>query len=245
MKKTLAITLILCAVAALGTSCGDDELPAPQNTNTGSTDNDVKKPSIVASSIHFDLSNRVLTFEASCPQGTWVQVLLRQLTNGTNQELLNVNYNSTSRLYYVNLPVLVGGSSYSYCIIGYDSEGGEAVRTAEQTFFIPKNSPPSAPSTANIKAYPPSSPNATDGYIKGTAITKAMEYSTDDGRTWVSVTVAGIISGLSPGDVLLRLAETSTTEAGEYSTITVPPYKSNTDLDGTDGTSEGLHVRRH
>ena len=244
MKKTIAIILILCAVAVLGTGCGDDELPAPQNTNNDSTGNDVKKPSIVASSIHFNPSNRVLTFEASCPQGTWMQVLVRQLTNGTNENLHDVNYNPTSRQYYVNLSGLVEGSTYSYCIIGYDSEGNEAVRTAEQTFSLPKNGPPSAPSTANIKAYPPSSPNATDGYIKGTIITKAMEYSTDGGQTWVPVTVAGIISGLAPGDVLLRFAETSTTEAGEYATITVPPYKSNTDLDGTDGTSEGLHIRR-
>lgn len=227
-----------------GTSCGDDELPAPQNTNNNSTGNDIKKPSIVESSIHFNPSIRVITFEASCPLGTRVQLLLRQLTNGTSEELLSINYNTTSRRYYVNLTGLVGGSTYSFCIIGYDSEGNEAVRTAEQTFSLPKNDPPSAPSTANIKAYPPSSPNATDGYIKGAVITKAMEYSIDDGQTWMSVTVAGIISGLSPGNVLLRLAETPTTEAGKYATITVPPYKSNTDLDGTDGTSEGLHVRR-
>ncbi|MBR5053362.1 MAG: hypothetical protein IKW91_09065 [Bacteroidaceae bacterium] len=243
MKKTLANLFILCAIALFCFGCGDD-VPEPDNSGTTPNPDNIIKPTIDESSITYSATSKVVTFKASCPDGTKVRVLFRQLTNGTEEKLLDVSYNTSSRLYYTNLPVLVGGSTYAFCIIGYDKEGKEAVRTAERTFSLPKDAAPDAPSTANIKAYSPSAPNATDGYIRGDVISRAMEYSTDNGQTWKPVTVPGIISNLAPGNVLLRLAETPTTEAGKIATIAVPPYKSNTDIDGTDGTSEGLHIRR-
>ena len=224
-------------------SCGDD-VPEPDNSGTTPTPVNIVKPTIDESSITYSASSKVVTFKASCPDGTRVRVLFRQLTNGSEEKLLDVSYNTSSRLYYVNLPTLVGGSTYSFCVIGYDKDGKEAVRTVERTFSLPKDAAPDAPSTANIKAYSPSAPDATDGYIRGDVISKAMEYSTDNGKTWARIIMAGIISNLAPGNVLLRIAETATTEAGKTATITVPPYRSNTDIDGTDGTSEGLHIRR-
>ena len=242
MKQKLA-TILLSAIAMLCLSCGDD-LPEPgSNGNTPAPDN-VIKPTIVESSVTYNASAKVVTFKASCPNGTKVRVLFRQLTNGTEEKLLDVSYNTNSQQYYTKLPALVGGSSYAFCVIGYDDKGNEAVRSAEQTFSLPKDPSPDAPTTTGIKAFSPSAPDAADGYIKGDVISRTMEYSTDDGQTWTPVTEPGIIRNLSPGDVLLRIAETATTEAGKWATITVPPYRSNTDIGGSDGTSEGLHVRR-
>ena len=247
MKKTFAY-ILLCTITLFCFSCGDD-LPEPESQSnenpTPPATSNVKVPTIDESSITCNTSLKVINFKASCPNGTRVRVLFRQLTNGTNQMMQDVSYNTTSQQYYTKFPALVGGSEYSFCIIGYDNEGKEAVRSTERTFTLPKDAAPDAPSITNIKAYPPSAPNASDGYIRGDVISKAMEYSTDDGKTWTPVTVAGTISNLLPGNVLLRLKETATTEASKPAIITVPPYKSNTDIDGTDGTSEGLFIRRH
>lgn len=227
----------------LGISCGDD-LPEPENNVTTNT-NDVRVPTIDESSISYDASIQIVTFKASCPISTKVMVLLRQLTNGTDERLVNYSYyEKSSNQYRVKLSMLVGGSTYSYCVVGFDSEGRDAVRSAERTFVHPKDAGPSAPSMVGVKAYPPSSRDVADGYIEGVVITKAMEYSTNDGKTWTPVTEAGIIQNLRSGNVLLRLAETPTQEASSSVTIVVPPYKNNTDVDGTDGTSEGLQVRR-
>lgn len=242
MKQKVANIILYCLVAILCLSCGDDQPLAPVNI-TPPTEN-VKAPVVDESSVSFDPSSQVLVFKALCPFGSIVRVRLRQLTNGTEEYLLDVSYNTNSQRYFVKFPKLVGGSTYAFCIVGYDVEGKEASRSAEQTFSLPKNAAPEAPATAGIKAYPPSAPEATDGYISGSVITKAMEYSITDGRTWMPVTLTGIVQNLPPGNVLLRLAETPTTEAGKVATIIVPPYRSNTDLDGTDGTSEGMNVRR-
>jgi len=245
MKKTTAINIIVFGfVALLCISCGDD-VAEPSVQQPASEQSNVRVPTIEESSVSYDASMQIVTFKASCPIGTRVMLLLRQLTNGSDEKLLSYSYYDTgSKEYRVKLANLVGGSTYAYCIVGYDSNGADAVRTAERTFTHPKNAAPAAPSMVGVKAFPPTSRDVADGYIQGVVITKAMEYSTDDGRTWTPVSKAGIIENLQSGNVLLRLAATSTTEASESATITVPPYKNNTDIDGTDGTSEGLQVRR-
>jgi hypothetical protein len=246
MKKTLAFILILCSAAMLCLSCGDDPVvpPTPTGGDENPSQTTVNTPTIDESTIKYKESTMVVTFQASCPTGTHLKLLLSKKTNGTEETWLDVKYNTSSRQYFVQLQGLVGGTTYSFCIVGYDSEGKEAKRTAEITFTLPKDPAPDAPSTEHLKAYPPTSRNASDGYIQGAGISKAMEYSTDEGETWKPVEEGGKISNLRPGIVLLRLAETPTTEAGKTASITVPPYKSNTDLDGSEGTSEGLHVRR-
>lgn len=229
----------------LCTGCGGDDLPEPENQNpTSTTTDNPNAPKIDEASIVYNASVRTITFKASCPEGTIVKVLLRQHTNGTEERLMPVFYNSSSRQYYINLLNLIGNSTYSFCIIGYDIEGKEAVRSTERTFTLPKDAAPNAPNTLGIKAYAPSAPDLADGYIRGNIITQDLEYSIDNGRTWTPVTTDGIISNLQSGNVLLRIAETLTTEAGRTATIVVPPFKSNTDTDGTGGNSEGLHIRR-
>lgn len=224
-------------------SCGGDDLPEPQVENT-ITDDDAARPTIDDASVSYDASLRLILFKASCPANTNVKVLLRQLTNGTTEKLLEANYNSSGRQYYIQLKYLLGGTEYAFCVVGYDSKGREALRTTERTFTTPKDEAPDAPITSGIKTYPPSAPNLTDGYITGSVITEGMEYSMDNGRTWLPVTEKGIIRNLRPGDVLLRWAETPTTHAGKTATVTVPSYVNNIDLDGTNGTSQGLYVRR-
>ena len=243
MKKTVAYIFAFCAVALFSTSCGDD-LPGPKNNTPAPVTNNVKAPTITESSISYNPKSQIITFKASCPEGTTVKVLFRQLTNGSMEKLLDVGYNSNSQQYYIQVPALTGGSDYVFCIVGYNTEGKEATRSAERAFSLPKDPAPEAPSTTGIKAFSPSSEGATDGYIVGTIITKAMEYSIDEGKTWTPVTEVGKISNLPPCTLLLRLMATATTEASLPATIIVPAYHSNTDLDGKDGTSEGLRVRR-
>jgi len=244
MKKITATLLILGAAIMLCTGCGDDDLPEPQNPNAGTTTADAQNPTINESSISYNESLRTITFEATRPTGTMLRLLLRQLTNGTEERLLEVYYNSSSRQYFIKLTNLVGGSKYSFCIIGFDKEKKEVIRTAEWTFTLPKDFGPAAPLVSGIEAFAPTSPNAADGYLKGNVITTALEYSTDEGKTWTPVTENGKISNLRPGKVLLREAETPTTEAGNIASVEVPQFTSNTDLDGTDGKSQGMSVRR-
>ena len=243
MKKTVAYIFIFCAAILFNTSCGDD-LPGPENDNTVPVTNNVKAPTITESSISYNAKYQIVSFKASCPEGTKVMVLFRQLTNGSMEKLLDVDYNSNSQHYFTQIPVLTGGSDYVFCIIGYDAEGKEVTRSKEYPFSLPKDPAPEAPLTTGITVYPPTSAEATDGRIIGTVITKAMEYSIDEGKTWTPVTEAGKITNLPPCTLLLRLTATATTEASLPATIVVPPYHSNTDLDGKDGTSEGLRVRR-
>lgn len=243
MKKTIAFILILCSAVMLCISCGDDPV-VPPNPTPEPEPTPVNVPTIDESTVKYKESTMVVTFQATCPSGTHLKLLLCKKTNGTEETWMEVKYNTSSRQYFVQLQGLVGGTTYSFCIVGYDSEGKEAKRTAEQTFTLPKDPAPEAPPTSNMKAYAPTSRNASDGCIKGTDITRALEYSTDEGETWKPVEVIGIISNLKPGNVLLRVAETATTNAGKTASIIVPPYKSNTDPDGSGGSSEGLNTRR-
>ena len=66
----------------------------------------------------------------------------------------------------------------------------------------------------------------------------------DEGATWSPVTEAGAIRQLPSGKILVRLAETPTAEASREAFIVIPKYKSNTDIDGDGGTSQGLRSPR-
>ena len=201
---------------------------------------DVLKPKIDESTIVCDLTSKVITFKGERPVGTKIQVLVRQLTNGTYEIQSDAQFLATEQEFLFNISKLVGGSTYAYYIIGFDSNGVECYRSAEYTFSLPKSSGPPAPSISGIKAYAPTSLVASDGYLEGSIITEELEYSIDEGNKWMPVTMVGYITGLPSGKVLLRIAETPTREAGHSSYVIVPIYKSNTDLDGNDGHSEGL-----
>ena len=139
---------------------------------------------------------------------------------------------------------LISGSTYAYYVIAYNSNGEETFRSKEHTFTLPKNPGPPIPVVKDIIAHAPTSLVASDGYIEGDVISQEMEYSIDDGKEWKMVTEPGIIRQLPSGKVLLRIAETQTTEASKTASVIVPIYKSNTDLTGEKGTSDGTKVKK-
>ena len=247
MKQIRSLSILLAATLVLGISCGggDEATPshqAPEVTPQPSTPT-VQVPTIDEASIRCDVVSNTIYFHATRPAGTKMQVLLCQQTNGTGEQLLEVSYSTAGKFFYVTLVDLVPGATYTYSIIGYNSKGTEAFRSAEQTFTMPKAAAPLPPSTANIQAYAPSTLHGTDGYLEGEVLTMEIEYSTDGGETWTAVTEDGVIRNLPPGKVLIRLAESPTTEAGMSAEVTVPEYHSNTDPDGDGGTSDGMRVK--
>ena len=70
----------------------------------------------------------------------------------------------------------------------------------------------------SIKADKATAADAKDSKITG--VDPSMEYSTDGGDTWNDVT-GNEITGLEPGDVLIRTKETRTEVAGNITTITI------------------------
>ena len=78
---------------------------------------------------------------------------------------------------------------------------------------------PDAPS--GLVPTAPTTNGGSDGQISG--VTTAMEYSTDNGSTWIKVT-ANPITGLKAGKVLVRFAGTATTNPGKNATVIVPEY---------------------
>lgn len=250
MKKIRSFVFILGTALMLCISCGGDDQPTPsglsQDSNGQGYSNTpaVQTPTIVESSIACDFAQKIIYFNAVCPAGGKIQVLIYPQDNESEEVLLDVSYRSISQLYSVNIQELVPGSTYHYYVICYNSQGKEVLRSEKHTLTMPKNAAPLAPSVNNIQAYGPTTIQGADGYLEGNVITLDMEYSIDDGETWIPVEEAGFIRNLRPGKVLLRLAETPTTEAGLSAEVTVPEHKSNTDPDGDKGTSEGLKSRK-
>jgi len=226
MKKLRFFFLIFGAIVMLGTSC----------------DNSPITPTIDESTIsHKELENRtiVVSFKAKCPNGTSTKVQFKQRPNGLDETTVDAKFypavEECSAVF--SNPQ---GSSYAYYVLGYNSDGKHCYTSKEGTFDVSKNPGPAAPSATSINAHAPSSLIASDGYLEGSILTEAIEYSIDEGKTWAPVTEKGFIRGLRPGKVQLRFAETPTTKVGKTSTIVVPAYKSNTDMDGDGGTSEGV-----
>lgn len=246
MKQICSFLLICGALFALS-SCGGDDAGSnepKQGTTQGQPSTpSVQFPTLDESSITCDFKERIIYFHGECPIGTSFKVHLSAQDETIEDQLVEVGYRNVSKLYYISLAKLQPGMTYTFYIIGYDSKGNEALRSAEQTFSMPKNASPKAPSVYNVNTYAPTSIHGTDGYAEGAVITLEMEYSTDNGQSWQPVVEAGYIRNVPTGKVLLRLAETATTEAGLSAELTIPAYKSNADPDGDDGTSEGMRVR--
>lgn len=227
MKKFFSLLLVFGVAVMLCTGCDPDPV----------------RPTIEESSIsHTDPTPQgvTVTFKAECPESTKVAVRFHQRSNGNQEITINAQYRPYAEKYFAPSGALVGGSTYAYYVVGYDNEGKECCLSQEHTFNVPKNGAPQAPQVSSVKVYAPTSLVASDGYIEGDILTKELEYSLDEGETWTAISEEGFIRGLRPGKVQLRVAETPTTEAGKVSTIDVPPYKSNTDLDGDGGKSEGV-----
>lgn len=250
MKQIVPQILFLVAAFVLCNSCGGgDDQPAPnsQAQNPSGTNQPTERktqvPTIDEASITYDAASNTIYFHGTRPAGTKIQVQLFRQTDETEEQVMDVSYSAGGQFYFVNVASLTPGAAYSYYVIGYDSKGDEAFKTAEQSFTMPKAAAPAPPSTVAIQAYAPTTLHGTDGYLEGVVITTEMEYSLDGGETWTAVAEAGFIRNLPPGKLLLRLAETATTEAGRAATVTVPEYRSNTDPSGEGGNSEGMRVK--
>lgn len=250
MKQIVPQILFLVAAFVLCNSCGGgDDQPAPnsQAQNPSGTNQPTERktqvPTIDEATITYDAASNTIYFHGTRPAGTKIQVQLFRQTDETEEQVMDVSYSAGGQFYFVNVASLTPGAAYSYYVIGYDSKGDEAFKTAEQSFTMPKAAAPAPPSTVAIQAYAPTTLHGTDGYLEGVVITTEMEYSLDGGETWTAVAEAGFIRNLPPGKLLLRLAETATTEAGRAATVTVPEYRSNTDPSGEGGNSEGMRVK--
>lgn len=89
---------------------------------------------------------------------------------------------------------------------------------AVTTITVGTKAAPEAIKKDSIKADKATAADAKDSKITG--VDPSMEYSTDGGNTWKDVT-GNEITGLEPGDVLIRTKETRTEVAGDITTITI------------------------
>ena len=251
MKKIALLILLSAFTCAFTIGCGGDEPDTtPKSSSSGSQSGggttpppSPDDPYINESSIECDVPNMIITFQGT-PNKGFIEVLFRQLTNGDAERRMNVSRDNTKQLYYVKLTKLTGGSEFAFHVLAYNQYNQEVFRSAERRFTLPKEGSPAAPTLAGIQVFSPTSHVATDGYATGGCLTKAMEYSTDEGESWTPVAEAGAIRNLPPGKVLVRLTETATSEASLPAFFIIPKYKSNTDLDGDGGTSPGLRSPR-
>ncbi len=111
-----------------------------------------------------------------------------------------------------------------------DTEKNDTQKDDTESTDTSKKTGPEAPSSSKITYTAPTSISGTDAKITG--VDSTMEYSTDGGKTWISV-IGTEITGLSAGEVWIRVKETSDTAAGEILKITIPAYQSTTDTVAT------------
>lgn len=92
-----------------------------------------------------------------------------------------------------------------------------------------------------LEAVNVSAEDAKDGVVTG--ITDAMEYSTDDGKTWTAVPDnADKIDGLPAGEVLVRYTETDDKNASPYATVAIGVASKTEGVVDFNPTAGGTHV---
>ena len=129
----------------------------------------------------------------------------------------------------------------SYSVMAMCKNG---VQMHSQQVVVLKKENTAAPDLSGASVTPESALNAKDGSIIAASVTPAMEYSTDDGTTWKTVTEVGIISGLSVGQdwqaapitVLVRYAETETSASSPTASAQLGITKYTVSASATDGT---------
>lgn len=164
------------------------------------------------------------TMEYSTDGGTtWKSVTGTEITGLAGGVSVSIRVKETNDTY--------AGASVVVTVPEYKNSGGGNGDSKADTensgkTDTSKKTGPAAPSSSKIKYTAPTNTTGTDGKITG--VDSTMEYSTDGGKTWTSV--AGTeITGLSAGEVWIRIKETSDTAAGEVLKITIPAYQSTTD----------------
>lgn len=221
--------------------CGDDPIePNKGQEEKPEPEQKVEElPTVDESSVSY--KNGFIIFTGTRPTTShYFKIWVSEQQEGAQEKEYNVKYFTGKRLYQAKADDLKRGEKYWCRIGGFNYNGEKVMETSRLTIEVVKDDSPDAPAVDAITAVAPTTKTGADGYLKGKVITTDMEYSTDDGKTWTSVTTSGIITGLKSGVVLLRYKETDKQLAGKSASITVPQHTSNTDANGEGGKSEGL-----
>lgn len=116
----------------------------------------------------------------------------------------------------------IGGTNVTVRVKETDTTKAGASKMVVIPDFVKEDGKADGPAApTGLGATAPTSKNGTDGKVFGA--NAAMEYSTDGGATWKPVTET-VITGLSAGDVKVRVKETDSTKAGAIATVTVPDF---------------------
>jgi len=112
----------------------------------------------------------------------------------------------------VSLTTILDGNSPKFYVRKSAGEGTEPGEWMEVTLVSRPSEPTGLTSNNATNA------NTADGTIAG--VDNTMEYSADNGKTWIAVS-QNTINGLIPGDYLVRVKATNDTPAGRPAEVTV------------------------
>lgn len=235
--KTMAFVL-MASMTVVG--CGTDDEPIKPDTEPEKKPEKVEElPTVDEASVVY--KNGYFVFSGTRPTTShYFKIWVSEQQEGSQEKEYKVEYFIGKRQYQAKADDLKPGEKYWCRIGGFNYKGEKVMETSRLTIEVVKDDSPDAPAVDAITAVAPTTKTGADGYLKGKVITTDMEYSTDDGKTWTSVTTSGIINGLKSGVVLLRYKETDKQQAGKSASVIVPQHASNTDADGEGGKSEGL-----
>ena len=243
MKKIFkAMAFVLTATMAV-VGCGSNDGSIEPNNGQGEKPEPEQKveelPAVDESSVCY--KNGYIVFSATRPRlSYYFKVYVSAQQEGAQEMEYGVEYLTGKDQYQAKAADLKRGEKCWCRVAGFNYKDEKVMETARLAIEIVKDDGPAAPSVSAVTIVPPKSKNAADAQLLGRGITTDMEYSTDGGETWASVSTDGIITQLKSGTVLLRYKETDTTQAGQVASITIPEHQSNTDGDGDGGKSEGL-----
>ena len=106
--------------------------------------------------------------------------------------------------------------TFAFTVQVTDASGKSATKALLLT--VEEGGGPAAPE--GLVATPPTAQGMTDGTISG--VDPTMEWSADGGETWTDCPATGPITGLAPGDYLVRYKATEKAGPGDAATVTVP-----------------------
>lgn len=260
MKKIFPFICMALMAAGLTISCGsDDDSSAGEYAEGASYDarqyiadsNDLMEKGLITFSD--DLTSATVKFAVSDPADMNFAIALAG-TNGKKIAEFPAVYSAADNMYHVTMTNLSAGNIYFYHIVAYDAEGNYVSRANEGSFTLPQLPGPGA--LTGLVAHAPTraleiitevNPDGSyayrytcDGYITGECITPAVEYSIDGGEEWKSAVTNGVINLLPIGKVLVRVAATTSTMAGDAVEVIIP---GNTDFTGEGGYAEGENAR--
>ena len=258
MKKKFPFICMALMAVGLMISCSSEDSSAGEIAETSYDarkaivdSNDLMEKGLIT--FGDDLTSATARFAVSDP-GDMDFAMAVAGPNGKKIAEFPAIYSAADNMYHVTMTNLSPGSIYYYHIVAYDAEGNFVSRANEGSFTLPQLPGPGA--LTGLVAHAPTralavmtelNPDGSytyhytcDGYITGDCITPAVEYSVDGGETWASAETNGVIDFLPIGKILVRIAATTSTLAGESVEVIIP---GNSDLSGEDGYAEGENAR--